>query len=105
MLPGKLLRFKDLHVVGIRNWPTLTRWQETQGFPKGRLLGENTRVWTEEEVEAWWESRAEPPPEIRSGGPVSPGTAARKPKPPSSPTRISESPEPAQAFPNGRAGA
>jgi predicted DNA-binding transcriptional regulator AlpA len=63
MLSSKLLRFKDLECVGIRNHPTLKRWQETQGFPSGRLLGPNTRVWTVEEVETWWDSKADPPPE------------------------------------------
>ena len=62
-LPNKLLRFPDLHRVGIRNHPTLSRWIKKQGFPPGRLIGPNTRVWTVEEVEAWWESRADPPPE------------------------------------------
>jgi hypothetical protein len=70
MMPSKLFRFKDLKCVGIRNYPTLKRWQKTQGFPIGRLLGENTRVWTVEEVEAWWESRAEPPPEILKPAPL-----------------------------------
>jgi predicted DNA-binding transcriptional regulator AlpA len=56
MFSSQLLRFKDLHVVGIRNWPTLARWIKTQGFPTGRQLGPNTRVWTVEEVEAWWEA-------------------------------------------------
>ena len=66
MLPSQLLRFKDLHAVGIRNWPTLIRWIETQGFPAGRHLGPNTRVWTVEEVEAWWDSKADPPSEIEN---------------------------------------
>ena len=69
-LPNKLLRFHDLHRVGIRNHPTLSRWIKKQGFPPGRLIGPNTRVWTVEEVEAWWESRAEPPPEIAKPAPL-----------------------------------
>ena len=67
MLPDKLLRFKDLACVGIRNHPTLKRWQESQGFPKGRLLGANTRVWTPEEIEAWWNSKADPPEKAKPG--------------------------------------
>ena len=70
VLPSKLLRFRDLHRVGIRNHPTLSRWIKKQGFPPGRLIGPNTRVWTVEEVEAWWESRAEPPPEIEKPAPL-----------------------------------
>jgi predicted DNA-binding transcriptional regulator AlpA len=63
MLPRKVLRFKELHRVGIRNYPTLRRWIDTQGFPPGRLIGPNTRVWDEAELETWWDSKADPPPE------------------------------------------
>jgi predicted DNA-binding transcriptional regulator AlpA len=65
MLPSKLLRFKDLKCVAINNWPTLKRRIANDNFPPGRYLGENTRVWTQDEVEAWWLSRpsAGPPPE------------------------------------------
>ena len=70
MLPDKLYRFKDLAQLGVRNYPTLNRWIETQGFPKGRLLGENTRVWTEGELLAWWDNRpTDPPPEKQKPGP------------------------------------
>ena len=67
-LPNKLLRFRDLKRIGlVRNWPTLKRRIESQGFPPGRLLGPNTRVWTEGEVELWFAGRPEhledPPPE------------------------------------------
>jgi predicted DNA-binding transcriptional regulator AlpA len=105
MLPGKLLKFKDLARVGVNNYPTLKRWQKDQGFPKGRLLGENTRVWTEEEIVAWWDSKADPPPENAKGpGAVPPAPEARKPKPPLSPTNMSESALACKALPNGRAG-
>jgi predicted DNA-binding transcriptional regulator AlpA len=53
-----LLRFKHLkqrHIV--ENWPTLKRLKEKHGFPPGRLLGDNTRVWTEDEVDEWLDSR------------------------------------------------
>jgi predicted DNA-binding transcriptional regulator AlpA len=65
MLPDELLRMRDLKRVGINNWVTLGRWIKTQGFPPGRYLGPNTRVWDAAEVAAWWHSRpeAEPPPE------------------------------------------
>jgi predicted DNA-binding transcriptional regulator AlpA len=64
-LPSELLRFPDLKRVGIRNYPTLKRWQKKEGFPSGRRIGPNTTVWTREEVESWWDSRpkADPPPE------------------------------------------
>jgi hypothetical protein len=52
------LRFADLKARGIvPNWPTLTRWIETQGFPPGRLLGPNIRAWTADEVADWLGTR------------------------------------------------
>ena len=52
-----LLRFRDLRHFGVNNWPTLIRWMAKEGFPPGRYLAANTRVWTEEEVQAWFDSR------------------------------------------------
>jgi predicted DNA-binding transcriptional regulator AlpA len=50
----KFLRFRDLKTRGIvNNWTTLRRWIKEGRFPPGRLIGPHTRVWTEEEVEAW----------------------------------------------------
>ena len=106
MLPDELLRFPDLKRVGVRNHTTLRRWQDTQAFPLGRLLGPNTRVWTVSEVEAWWDSRVEPPPEITKPGPsgATDGTGLVKAKAGSQSNqtdrRIESIPE---AFPNGRA--
>jgi predicted DNA-binding transcriptional regulator AlpA len=55
---SRLLRFRDLKARGlVNNWVTLSRWVQEQGFPPGRLLGPNTRVWTEAEIEAWVVSR------------------------------------------------
>jgi predicted DNA-binding transcriptional regulator AlpA len=52
------LRFKDLKERGIiQNWPTLLRWIKDEGFPAGRYLAPNTRVWSEAEVEAWLAAR------------------------------------------------
>jgi predicted DNA-binding transcriptional regulator AlpA len=54
----RLLRYKDLHEMGIAgSRPTLDRNIKNLGFPPGRLLSPNVRVWTEEEVEAWIVSR------------------------------------------------
>jgi hypothetical protein len=54
----KLLRFSHLKARGIvGNRMTLSRWIETEGFPPGVLLGPNTRVWVEDEVDAWLASR------------------------------------------------
>jgi predicted DNA-binding transcriptional regulator AlpA len=61
MLPSKLLRFRDLKSVEITNWPTLQRRIKNDNFPPGRYLGANSRVWTAEEVEAWWASRPAAP--------------------------------------------
>jgi hypothetical protein len=53
-----LWRFKDLQSRGIvRNWPQLKRLILHEGFPAGRHLSANCRVWTEEELSAWWEAR------------------------------------------------
>lgn len=54
----RFLRFPDLkarQIVG--NRVTLGNWIEKEGFPPGILLGPNTRVWPEEDVEAWVASR------------------------------------------------
>jgi hypothetical protein len=52
------LRFADLKARGIvGNWVTLKRWIETQGFPRGQMLGPNTRAWAEQEIEEWLASR------------------------------------------------
>ena len=54
----RFLRFSDLKARGIVNsWPMLRRRVERNGFPPGRMLGENTRAWSEEEVERWLASR------------------------------------------------
>ena len=53
-----LLRFRDLKDRKIvTNHVTLKRWIEGEGFPPGRMLGPNTRVWREDEIEAWIMSR------------------------------------------------
>jgi predicted DNA-binding transcriptional regulator AlpA len=57
MIP-KLLRFRDLKKLGIAgNWTTLSRWINAGTFPAGRLIGPNTRVWTETELAEWLAAR------------------------------------------------
>jgi predicted DNA-binding transcriptional regulator AlpA len=57
-LVTKYLRFRDLKERGIvNNRPTLSRWIENEGFPPGRRLGPNTRVWEEREIEEYVASR------------------------------------------------
>lgn len=53
-----LLRFRDLKDRRIvSNHVTLGRWIAKEGFPPGCMLGPNTRVWRESEIEAWLQSR------------------------------------------------
>ena len=100
---AELLRFRDLKEYGVNNW--LGRWIKEEGFPTGFYLAANTRAWYKQDCDAWLANRpkADPPPEIKGGGPVPPGTTARKPKPPLSPTNMSESALACKALPNGRA--
>ena len=52
------LRFRDLKDRRIvSNHVTLGRWIANQGFPSGFMLGPNTRVWRESEIDAWLKSR------------------------------------------------
>ena len=52
------LRFVDLKRMKIlSNHVTLKRWIEREGFPRGRMLGPNTRAWREFEIDAWLDSR------------------------------------------------
>ena len=61
-----LLRFRDLKDRGIvANWPSLKRRIEKDGFPPGRMIGENTRAWLESEIDAWIASRPIEGPEPR----------------------------------------
>ena len=60
----KLIRFSDLKAQGIlNNRVTLGHWIEREGFPLGRVLGANTRVWDEAEVKAWLDKRPTKGPE------------------------------------------
>ncbi len=54
----KVLRFKDLQDAGlVSSWTALKHLIEKNGFPVGRYLSANTRVWTDEEVDEWVLSR------------------------------------------------
>jgi hypothetical protein len=67
----RLLSFKDLRereIIG--NWPMLKRRIANDDFPVGRMIGPNTRRWTEEEVEKWIKSRP-------IAGPALKGVAAK----------------------------
>ena len=72
MLPNQL-RFRDLKARGIvTNWVTLNNWIETEGFPSGRMVGPNTRLWDEPDVAAWLQAR----PVARKPAPQKRGVAA-----------------------------
>ena len=73
----QVIRFRDLRDAGVvRNKVTLARWQNDPNiaFPRGRLLGPNTRVWSSEEIQYFgsqaglpcWNQR--PPPRRRRCG-------------------------------------
>ena len=54
----RLLRFADLKARNIiRNRVTLGRWIEQLNFPRGFLIGENSRAWRESDVENWLAER------------------------------------------------
>jgi predicted DNA-binding transcriptional regulator AlpA len=56
----RYIRYPELHKQGIvSNRMTLYRWIRLHDFPKGILLGPNTRVWSEEEVSEWIKTRKE----------------------------------------------
>jgi predicted DNA-binding transcriptional regulator AlpA len=57
-----LLRFRDLKDRGlVDSWATLSKWIRDLGFPRGILVGPNTRVWTDGEVAEWLASRPTAP--------------------------------------------
>jgi hypothetical protein len=55
------LSFADLRRAGIvPNWQTLTAWQSDPriAFPRGKLLGPNSRRWNKQrEIDPWLASR------------------------------------------------
>jgi predicted DNA-binding transcriptional regulator AlpA len=52
------VRARDIRDAGIaRNWPTLTRLIEEEGFPRGVMLSPNIRAWRLDEIEQWLETR------------------------------------------------
>ena len=59
---NKQLQFTDLLNLNIiQNRVTLNNWVRLRGFPRGTLVGPNTRLWDEAEVEAWLASRPKAP--------------------------------------------
>jgi hypothetical protein len=61
----QVVRMRDLKDRGIvTGWPQLRDLQIRSGFPSGRLIGPNTRVWLVDEVNAWLDSRPTGPSEL-----------------------------------------
>jgi predicted DNA-binding transcriptional regulator AlpA len=53
-----LLRFHDLKQRNIaRSWAAVARLIKFSDFPPGRLLSPSVRVWSEDEIDAWFASR------------------------------------------------
>lgn len=51
--------FADLKRMGVvRNRTTLYRWIHERDFPRGTLIGPNSRRWTEKSVKEWLADRA-----------------------------------------------
>jgi hypothetical protein len=52
------LRYGDLVAANIvRNWPSLLRLIDEEGFPAGAMLSRNVRAWALDEVMAWLATR------------------------------------------------
>ena len=61
---SRKLRFSDLVALGIfNNRTTCSNWIKAGIFPPGELIGPNTRVWDEGEVEAALAKRPTAPKE------------------------------------------
>jgi hypothetical protein len=69
MDPFKYVRFRDLKARGIADsWARLNQLIENEGFPRGRLLSPQVRVWTEQELQDFHASRpVESTQELRGG--------------------------------------
>ena len=76
----KKLRFRDLQkrqIVG--SWAQLRNLVEKYGFPPGRMLSPNCRIWDEEdEIAPWLESRPTTGPEPRGAAKVALEAATNK---------------------------
>jgi hypothetical protein len=55
---GQWLRFRDLKASGlVSSWAGVIHLVETAGFPCGRLLGPNVRIWEVREIQEWLDAR------------------------------------------------
>ncbi len=54
----QLLRFNDLEAAGVvTSRAQLSRWQRDIGFPRGYLIGPNTRVYNRSDIDGWLAER------------------------------------------------
>ena len=54
----RYIRYSELIARGIvNNRQTLSRWMRDLGFPASIALGPRTRVWSEDAINTWIESR------------------------------------------------
>jgi predicted DNA-binding transcriptional regulator AlpA len=61
------VRFRHIRAAGIADsYTALDRLINDHGFPGGRLISPNVRVWTVEEIESWLANR----PTARKAGPT-----------------------------------
>jgi predicted DNA-binding transcriptional regulator AlpA len=52
------VRIGDLKAAGIAaSWTQLYRLIRDEGFPRGKLIGRNTRAWDVQEIETWIDGR------------------------------------------------
>jgi hypothetical protein len=73
----RVLRFSDLKSLGIvNNYPQLKALVETQNFPIGFWLSNNTHCWTEASIQTWIDARPTVCP-----GPLRWRRGKRKPEP------------------------
>jgi hypothetical protein len=57
-MASQYLRFRDLQARGIiTSWPVLKQRVDRDGFPPGKKVGPNTRIWEDTEVYEWVDSR------------------------------------------------
>jgi hypothetical protein len=60
MVP-RLLAFSHLRERNIvKSWQQVKNLIRKEGFPPGRMLGPNSRRWTEDEIGSWLDSRPVP---------------------------------------------
>jgi predicted DNA-binding transcriptional regulator AlpA len=76
------VRFRDLKGRGLADsYAQLDNLIRKYGFPIGRLLGPNTRVWSEDEIDAWLANRPTASPPARGAAKIAKGRAPKDRKP------------------------